>query len=87
MAPHNRYNATRHDIAMLNLVSLNPVVPSCRAGAFCGGFGCINPSPVASLCNNAPISRMAIVRIINLPNMFAPAIALPHARFRRARLV
>ena len=74
-------------MATLNLVSLSPALPICRADDVAGGFDRISPARVANLCNKAPISRMAIVRIINLPNMFAPAIALPYARFRSARLV
>ena len=63
-------------MATLNLVSLNPVLPICRADGVAGGFGRISPARVANLCNKAPIARMAIVRIMNFPNMLTPAVAL-----------
>ena len=63
-------------MATLNLVSLNPVLPICLADWVTGGFGCISPKRVANLCNKAPIARMAIVRIMNFPNMPTPAFAL-----------
>ena len=63
-------------MATLNLVSLNPLLPICRADGVAGGFGRISPARVANLCNKAPIARMAIVRIMNFPNMPTPAFAL-----------
>ena len=63
-------------MAILNLVSLNPILPICRADEGVSGFGCISPARVAHLCNKAPIARMAIVRMMNFPNMPIPAIVL-----------
>ena len=62
-------------MATLNLLSLSPVLPICRADGVAVGFARISPARVANLCNKAPIARMAIVRIMNFPNMPTPALA------------